>query len=67
VDVDILVNREDLGRADAALSMAGFEALEVHIPPSEDDNEFWITSSPFHAEAEFISPPSFTDSQRPKS
>jgi len=39
-DVDILVHREDLGRADAALSTAGFTALEFHISPPEDDNEF---------------------------
>jgi len=39
-DVDLLVQREDLGQADAALVMAGFTAREFHLSPPEDENEF---------------------------
>jgi hypothetical protein len=39
-DVDILVPKEDLGRADATLSAAGFTARDFHLPPPEDENEF---------------------------
>ena len=39
-DVDLLVHREDLGKADAALAAAGFTARELHISPPADENEF---------------------------
>jgi hypothetical protein len=39
-DVDLLVHREDLGKADAALATAGFAAREFHLSPPEDENEF---------------------------
>ena len=40
VDVDLLVHREDLKSADAALAGAGFSALEFPVSPPEDENEF---------------------------
>jgi hypothetical protein len=39
-DVDLLVHREDLGNADAALATAGLSAREFHISPPEDEIEF---------------------------
>jgi hypothetical protein len=39
-DVDILVPKEDLGRADEVLSTAGFSARDFHLPPPKDENEF---------------------------
>lgn len=39
-DMDILVQREDLAKANAALSSAGFIPQEFHLSPPDDINEF---------------------------
>ena len=39
-DLDLLVHREDMGKADAALAAAGFSAREFHISPPRDHYDF---------------------------
>jgi len=48
-DVDLLVHREDLPRADAVLAAAGFRRREFELAPGREENEFHYLDPTGHA------------------